>query len=63
MTSILLSENRLHQLIRECIKSALNEHELDFNNSGTLYTYQHGTTPHQALPDFKPKIKPLIMYK
>lgn len=63
MASIILSENRLHQLIRECIKSALNEHELDFSNYGTLYAYQHGTTPHQALPDFKPKIKPLIMYK
>lgn len=63
MAKIVLTEDRLHKLIKECVRLALNEHELDFNNQGTLYTYQHGTTPHKAMPNFKPKIKPLIMYK
>jgi hypothetical protein len=27
------------------------------------YAYQHGTTPHQELSDFKPKLKPMILYK
>ena len=63
MANITLSENKLYSLIRKCIKEAINEHELDFNNQGTLYAYQHGTTPHKAMPNFKPKIKPLIMYK
>ena len=25
--------------------------------------YQHGSTPHKELPDFQPKLQPLIMYK
>ena len=25
--------------------------------------YQHGSTPHKALPDFKPNLQPLTMYK
>lgn len=41
----------------------IKEHELDFNNGGAFYKYQHGSTPHMELDDFRPKVKPLIMYK
>lgn len=54
-----LYENAIKQAIREFIE----EHELDFMINKVPYKYQHGTTPHKEVPNFKPKVKPLIMYK
>ena len=60
---IRISVSELRNIIKECLnESLLYEHELDFKKGGALYTYQHGTSPHRELPNFKPKLKPLIMY-
>ena len=49
--------------IRQAIREFIEEHDLDFTVAKVPYIYQHGTTPHKEVPNFKPKIKPLIMYK
>lgn len=42
MTFVRLTESDLHNIIRQCITKALDEHELDFTNQGTLYRYTPG---------------------
>lgn len=49
--------------MRREVARLIREHELDFSNGGHSYKFQHGTTPHKEISGFKPKLKPLVMYK
>ena len=50
-------------IIQKVLREFLEEHVLDFTVNKVPYEYQHGAVPHKELPNFKPKLKPLIMYK
>ena len=48
-----LTESDIHRIVRESVNRIISE----------ALVFQHGATPHMELNDFKPKIKPEIMYK
>jgi hypothetical protein len=60
-----IGKNELRQFVNECVYNIIKSGILieDENPSWKGYQYVHGSTPHKEIPDFKPKIKPLILYK
>jgi len=56
----------MDRLIKEVVSQEIYkflQESMDFVHNGDLYSFQHGTTPHKELPNFHPKLKPMIMYK
>ena len=64
--------------VQDCTEEGINEdvddqeYQIGFEKGGfepyghivnEELVYQHGSTPHKALPDFKPNLQPLTMYK
>jgi hypothetical protein len=58
---IRLTEEDIHNIVMDVVLESLLRD--DTNKRWKGYKYVHGATPHQALLDFKPKLKPIIAYK
>jgi hypothetical protein len=56
-----ITEEDIHNIVRDIVVEALLGD--DANKHWKNYRYVHGATPHKALPDFKPRLKPIIAYK